>query len=784
MRLNLQEIFNFDFIVAPKNTHQQILLLKNDFPFSHTKLVDENYVYDNLLYTVKDEAIYEILNNCENNIELSFGFLNNLVTINNYDKTMKTLQKEHIFNMLREKQLINYSPVHEVLFKNKRVLIINYSKHNSKLFHVLQQNGAQIEYYRNDQKADLEVVAYQSVISETFSMFNKIAELITNGVAPSDIFIISPGEDYNYAFLDAGKKFDLPLNFNNTYPLLSYPSVKKFFAVFDTSVDVKETIEQLRDEYGEDKAFLALEKVLVSFPQKDLEANVYLEFLKYILKAKNINEFTYIKTVNVVSDFSHLNEGKHVFIPDFSNNVYPRVYSDSDFFTDNENLALGNLTTLEKNKGGQEQMISLLSSPNKFYLSYSLLKSGVNNEKSSLVNLLGIKQCNFLIPRVVYSRDYLEYLYTLVKDDEKNYNVQDTRISQLEKQFSIDNYLSYDNSFTGVDAFNKNTYLKLSFTNTENYFRCPFVYYLEKVLKIRKTDNEYYMNYGNFVHKIIEESVKDDFDFDDFFLTTLDHEDYKFSVKEKTIINNNKRIVKYATIFNKSLIRDFSVDKVLSECNLNVNIDEFTVFEGRLDRIFLINDKLIITDYKTGKTKFAPQYLDYGLSLQLPVYSYLIRNIPELQDKTIIGMYIQTISEDKIIIFDDARSEEDHYIKLLRFKGITSSSDEVFNLICGPDERSPKYIANADKKKDGTFGAYSVVGDEEKFQELAIKAEEKIKEAAKRIRDNDFRIVYTKMNVDEKYEDDILPYEDIAYYDRNKGQIVSLKIDKDDDNNE
>jgi ATP-dependent helicase/DNAse subunit B len=131
-------------------------------------------------------------------------------------------------------------------------------------------------------------------------------------------------------------------------------------------------------------------------------------------------------------------------------------------------------------------------------------------------------------------------------------------------------------------------------------------------------------------------------------------------------------------------------------------------------------------DYKTGNTEFNKELVKHGLSLQLPIYSLLIKkNYPEYSQT---GIYIQNVlSDDKNI--DD----------IYKLTGITINSNEKLARLEHSLSGSSKYINQLTMNKSGYKKVKSLI-EEDEFDSLRYMAEIKIEEVVDKIRNGNFHI--------------------------------------------
>ncbi len=160
-----------------------------------------------------------------------------------------------------------------------------------------------------------------------------------------------------------------------------------------------------------------------------------------------------------------------------------------------------------------------------------------------------------------------------------------------------------------VDDVIQNLILNISGVN--KYLNCPVTYYYENILRspLARTPA---MGYGNAVHEAIERTFRHEDNkpgsFPDlttllfFFKKGMERFHAHFNSKEyKRYMANGK--IRLAAYYDYHLVHWKSLDKSRLEYKVsNVHIDGIPV-SGIFDRVDILNDRMVVVDYKTGNPK-------------------------------------------------------------------------------------------------------------------------------------------------------------------------------------
>ncbi|MGK9368598.1 PD-(D/E)XK nuclease family protein [Melioribacter sp. Ez-97] len=334
------------------------------------------------------------------------------------------------------------------------------------------------------------------------------------------------------------------------------------------------------------------------------------------------------------------------------------------------------------------------------YLSYPLSDNGRELIKSTflseLESLFEIKEANIReLNKFIYSEE--EWLINYGQGQKCDYLFTRTDTGNIDKAVNIEAAREQnpeDSGYCGfIDASTMNKYGSLhgdnvfSVSQLETYARCPFKYFIERILKVESesqpSEDVESLELGNLLHYILfkfylqvkKENiniVKDREKAENLIFSIAEEAigggifRSPFSFFEKEIIlgiNNDRRQsilyrflekeIEYAqdgfrpAYFEVSFGRKklIDVDEDLSAVEA-VDITPNLKLKGKIDRIDIRGNTFDIIDYKTGSAKLSGRDLEKGLSLQLPLYAYIasrLLNNSIGKDFTPHELYIYTL---------------------------------------------------------------------------------------------------------------------------------------------
>ena len=201
--------------------------------------------------------------------------------------------------------------------------------------------------------------------------------------------------------------------------------------------------------------------------------------------------------------------------------------------------------------------------------------------------------------------------------------------------------LMFKNIYNGLEDNNFFVSGKTSVSEFENYFRCPYMHFVNYSLKLNDEESEEVKAFevGNIIHEflklvvplLMDEEVDISKIVDEKLHQILNQKEYESLVANKSnnflikdLFSECERICKVVKHTNKySSFKPFAFEKPFADDDLlDININgEKVKLVGVIDRVDKCDDKFVVIDYKTGSSSFS-DFTDvfYGKKLQLIVY--------------------------------------------------------------------------------------------------------------------------------------------------------------------
>lgn len=701
----------------------------------------------NKYYYNYEDSILKIMNDYNKNYEVAKEMFKYLVFTNeNNAKTDKLKNLLQIKNNLIENQSFkNYVKEQELIFVN-----IPHSK-------LLNEIGC----FNNKEYLDKKnfYTVHKNITEEVIYVFEKISELINNGVLLNDIKIIY-NDDYDNLIKRYAKFYSI--NMEEEIELNGTKILQDFLNNLDETSSFEKSFNLIKNKsIFKDKILKLINKSISSY-----DFNIQKEIFKELAKNAKIS-IKYKEMLEKV-DITYEGENKHIFILGFNDSYYPKIKKTKDYISEEEKNLL-NIQNSSDEVIEQEEMFKMFISNNQnLYFSVTIN----NNYKLSRYIKFNFEEKEKEITNNIYSS--LAHKLELSKKLDKYYKYLE-KDKTLDKYYSSFNkeYNTYSNKYNG--SIKINDPISLSYTSMNTYIYNPFAYYVEKILKVIPYKDKFYMKTGSFFHKCLEledydEALKE-FDFNNF------ENEYVDRVKDEILID-----IDFIKEYHK--VNNFKVIKKEIDLVKNIGIDKF---EGKLDKLIINKDTFIIFDYKKkiSTASITIDKLNYGFNLQLPIYIYLVKSLyPNLDFG---GVYLNYLILDNYKLTDKDKVIPNYIDKKkesLKFYGFTTSEIDRIEKVDN-DYLSQKYLKNLGFTKTGEISQKSKILSDIDIKNIVESVDIIIKKVIEEIKNGKFDITNKKLNnqlldtqsnylykdISFATEEDILDITDKPYVDRSNNEI-------------
>ena len=574
----------------------------------------------------------------------------------------------------------------------------------------------------------------------------EICKLLDAGVALDKIKLVNLDSDYDFYLKELCTLHNIPISFPTS--LYGLEIVADFLNLYD-EYSLEEAIASLEEKYPKDQDLI--NKII------SICNNYALIEDKAIKKEFLVNSFKHIKlktadssiaVISLLDDYIAADD--YVFLLNFNQNAIPKMQKDEDYITDI--FKRGQLLdlTVDLNKKIKEATLNKIKSIKNLVITYKLATPFRTFYPSSLKE--------FLTPAVAIDLDYQNsYSLTFTKlelakklDYFLKYGAKDASLELLNSNISSINYQDYDNKYKLLtyDLVETKSY-NLSYSSMDNYYKCPFRYYLANILNLDIFEDNFAAYLGSLFHYVLQFNIKDNIDIDTL-ISRFIKEHQELNAKETFFIRNLRKELEFILATIKEQYQETELTSALYEKRMLIplNKDASICFKGFIDKILYKKEQnrtvVAVIDYKTGNTSIDLSLCPLGLNMQLPIYLYLVKKSDCFSKVKFAGFYLQKILSD-IPTIDLKKSFLEQKKDALKLIGYSNSDEDILHTFDNSYKDS-RLIKGLNVKKDGTFGAYAKVLSDDSFDKLTSKAEEKINEAICKIEKKCFEIAPKRVN--------------------------------------
>ena len=736
----LEDIKNNSIVIC--NSNYKIKLLKGIKKLINIKFISMDEFIRSYYFDYDEKTILYVIKKYCVKYEIALEYLNNLIYVE--DKKYNNDKLDFLVNLkneLIENRLLIFNDKFKKYIKDKDIIIYNYSLSKFEK-HLLKDIDYKVMEKENN-NYNPSIYEFNSVEEEIEFVAIEISKLINSGVDINKIKLTNISNDYINLITKVFNFYNLKIDKFNNIPIISTVIGKTFYNNIESIEKAVLSIEEYNDTDIYNKIIDISNKYVWCDDISDLKI-----LLEYDLKHTYIENDKYTNMIEVVDYKNYDFTDEYVFMLGFNQGIIPKIYKNEDYISDNIKPSyLDN--TIDKNIKEKEDVIKSIRNIKNLIITYKLKNSFNTFYPSNLIDELGIAQKGTIDYKISYSDIsnkimLASYLDSLIKFGEVNNN-----LGILNSNYDIP-YNTYSHSFTGLNEHKLNEYISklknfnLSYSSMDNYNRCAFRFYVDKILGLKDTIDKFSITLGNIYHDILEKCVKDDIDVKEEVYKYIDENSITLSNSNKFFVERTIKNLEYLIEILKKQDSFSSLKNIETEKFVKVPLKNNINFVGFIDKIVYdtIGDTTIasIIDYKTYVKKPSLKYIENGIGLQLPTYMYL----SEYSFKNIrfAGFYLQNITLDN-------KSYEDKE-KSLKLIGYTNKDKDVISYF--DSNYMDSFVIDGIKvKNDGEFSSNSLkhmLSDEE-INEVIDITKNKINETVENILNSKFDInpKYDKVNL-------------------------------------
>ena len=649
---------------------------------------------------------------------------------------------------------------HLSYYKSKKVYFVNYYDD------LINQMLPFLKHYErcfttNSIDKELTIFHFENYDDEILEVVNHIAILLNKKVDPAKIVIHKVNKDYlnkleeylmiykiDYIVEGEGSFFDVDIVKNFFHDLKNYEAMRLNKVLKDYLIDKKDN-----------KIFSKIGKVLEPLIMLDLTINsITLDLIKDVF-IHTIYQEEVTNAIKIENVLNHIyDDDTHIFIMNFSHGEIAHIYKDDTYLNDKIRKNLKLLTSFDKTQIEEKKILDCIHSYESIHLSYSTYCSSKIYMPSNLIKELAKK-------RIVNICDASIHIYHIVNEDmAKMRFFKAYALYRLYQKKTFDYLYGYtyfcdDLTKRYQSDFNATLdylalptlFMELSYTKLNDYFSCPFRFYLKYILNIEeKMEDNNSTFVGRMYHFVLEKVVAKRYidrrtkeevleNISVYICDFVKNQTYEIKDKLKFYLNKFSEELKLIVEIIMDFMDHSSFEVLGLEQKLEKQLDDYTVVVGLIDKILKYQEYYLVIDYKTNPVHPNWYALDVGLDLQLPLYLYLIKaNDPNAK---IAGSYLQSVFRTSLLKYEDKPLSK-VMLEQLKYVGYTLQDRDVIlaidtNALNGSGSLPKQIVSNKGFYKNFLKKSFT----QTQFDAIILYVEKLIFEANKKIRKGLFPIL-------------------------------------------
>ncbi len=750
------------YVICSSNRKEKILRQVKEF--KTYIFLTETELFEKLTFSVRKKAVYLLMKKYGFSYGLALEYIAALPYVE--DKTYnhpKLDSLRSVFQYLNEKHCIIRDELFLYRLKQFPVTFVEAvaSKEHCHLVEIVSQYTTVYEVSSKAIQKNPLVYEFQKQIDEVHYVFNRIKELLIQGVPLRHIYLIPSDPSYLYFLRRCANAYQIRVQFEAFKNLLSSSFIKSFLELCKEKESFQTIFKGLDSSH---QLFPVIRNIINTYELTEESPAACLSLIIELLRHQRYPTSSYIDSVQLTNESMVFGDADYVFYLGFNLGYAPKVFKESGLLLDADLEMLHKSTSYDKTWQKKEQLMKFLQSTPNLIITYKLSANTEVCLPSLLIEELGL---------TVIHQPKIAYGFSKSEDDLRLVGLYDTYIKyghwheDLETYGlnSVD-YKKYSHQYKPMvkeilkEHFDKKP-LRLAYSSVKLFFACPFSYFADRILNLNEFKPQMAARLGTFSHAVLEDSYQPNFNFDTSVAVRknencMDEKDAFFFQQMTTVLRN-------IIDFNKEHESLSQLDTILQEVHIEVIKDTY-VFEGYVDKLMykIIGTEVYaaIVDYKTGADIVSLDNIEDGFHLQLPAYMYLLSKYEVFQNLNlhIIGIYLQKVN---IVIYDHKSDIASQMAKKFMLEGYTVAEPDWIAVL---DPTLPKstYIKSLSMTKDG-FSRYAKVYAKEEQNNIISMVERLLDSASEQIQSGNFAIAPKKI-LGKNVSCTFCKYKDICFY--------------------
>lgn len=697
----LNNIEQDSILVIPNNIKDKVLsYLDGIDEVINIKIMSFYDLKKGLFFDYTNEAIYYIMQHYHVNYGVAKNYINDLYNITEvtYDNDKLNFLLE-IKNDLDKHNMLIKDDLFTNLLKSKNKLYVFGFDYIKKYEHYLLDIASKyIKLIILDKETkDLvhEVYNLETMEQEVSFVAESVAKLVDKGIDMNKIFIANYSDDYYFTFNRIFKSYGIPFYIKSETTLYTTAMGSYFINTLSDNLDL--LLYKIRKRFNTDtnKINEIVYNRLTSLVNNYYWADNILDIKDLIIEEMrtvkipvrhHVNE---IKTTSILDNY--FTDDEYVFLIGFNLGSIPKLKRDEDYIDDAIKPHFLDKTD-EYNKNVKDAYLKAIGNIKNIIITYKTSSAFSSFYPSFLIDgkQLINKRVDWQIAEYAPELNKLNLAKKI--DNLIKFNEYDESLEKLNSTYSIE-YATYDNKFTGIDENELRSVIDgnivFSYSNITTYYKCPFQFYINSILKVKEYEQTLEQFIGSLFHYCLEKCLDNDVDVDNVYDEFIEQnrEEKEFSNKDLFFIKILRKEIHFVIDAIKEQYTHSAHNETWHEKRIEYDVERKikATIKGFVDNILVLNNNALVIDYKTNNTTVDKDLFAFGISIQLPIYLYLLKQLDS--NIEVAGLYLQHIL-NLDMKYDPKKDVIEEKKKKLKLDGITFDDIDKIKIFDDTYEKS------------------------------------------------------------------------------------------------
>lgn len=655
----IEEIEGDVLFLTPSSVKEKILkYIDENSLLVNIKFISFNDLKNGLYFNYDNQAINYVMQKYSKTYSIAKELIENMYYVDDVNSSLSkiTFLKEIKEDLESNKLLIKDNLFTELLKSKNKLYVYGFDYISKYNMHLIKEASKYVDVKiinKEENNYSHEVYELNAIEEEIAFVCEEISKLLEKGININSIYLTNYSDEYYFTIKRLFKLYNLPISLKKETSL--YDTYIGSFFLENLSEDKNEIIKTLEDtfdiktnEYNQ-KVYNLIIGLINTYYWTDNLLSVK-DMIEEELKKVKLTESSYKNEIKVTDILDNtFTDNDYVFMIGFNLENTPKIKKDEDYINDEIKPEYLD-KSYEYNTEIKTAYLKAFKNIKNLVITYKLNDNFNSYMPSPLIESESLTKVKKEVEYSTYSDDFNKLKLTENIDSFIKYNEEKDATPLLINTYDIE-YNTYDNKYTHIDSEKIKSKIDgnitFSYSNISDYYKCPFKFYMSNILRIGKFEKTLDQFIGNLFHHCLEVCLDDEnkdvnLVYDEYVKDYLQNEE--LTSKDLFFINILKKEVSFVIETIKEQYTYSSHNEVWNEKRIEIDVERNikTRIKGFVDKVLLLENKALIVDYKTTNAqRIERELFDFGLSLQLPIYLYLLKELDS--NIEVAGIYLQHI---------------------------------------------------------------------------------------------------------------------------------------------